>query len=117
MKARIVREDVHRNKRNTNIKYWRFYALIQKNNVMLRSIQETIRIIDTKEVERQYGQKKLKYKYEFTNTEARYVFKSNNIVLSITKHAHGYNHFGLRNTLINRDIVEACYPRYNSVEI
>ena len=76
-----------------------------------------MRIIDAKESENKYGKKKLEYKYEFVDTEARNTFKSKNVTLSMIKYAHGFNHFRLRDSMINNNIIKEYYSRYDSMEM
>jgi len=55
---------------DTNIKYYGMYALMKDEIILTRSIQETLRIVDAKEAEKQYGIEKLGYRYEFVDKEA-----------------------------------------------
>ena len=52
---------------------------MMNETIMSRSIQETLRIINTRKAERQYGKQKLGYRYEFVDIEARNAFNSKNV--------------------------------------
>ena len=100
----------------TNLKYYGNYALMYQGVIISRSIQETLRIIDAKNNEKKYGDHKLGYKYNFVDTEARNVFKTQNVTTSMIKCAHGFNHFGLRDSLINNKMAEEYCPRCDMIE-
>ena len=68
--------------------------------------------MDAKEAEKEYGVEKLKYKYEFVDKEARNAFNPKKVTSSMIKCVHGYNHFGLRDSLINNNMIDAHCPRY-----
>jgi len=116
LKSRYAREEVLRNESITNVKYYDCYDLMRKENIISRSIQEVTRIVDAKKAERQYGQKKLGYKYDFVDLEAQNASRSNDIIPSIVKYAHGFNHFGLRDSMINNNMIEAYCSRFHSLE-
>ena len=44
-------------------------------------------------------------------------FQMNKVTTSMIKYSYGYNYYGLRDAMINNDMVEAHYPRCNQVEI
>ena len=69
-----------------------------------------------KEYERRYAKKKLGYKYDFIDTKARNLFNSNEVTPSIIKYAHRFNHFGLRDSMINNNMVEAYCLRCDNIE-
>jgi len=52
LKSRYAREEVLRNESITNVKYYSSYALMLKDNIISRSIQEVIRIVDAKKAKR-----------------------------------------------------------------
>ena len=84
--------------------------------VTSREIQEIVRIIDSKQNEKSYAVKKSGYKYDFVDIEARNAFQSNKVSLSMIKCAHGFNYFGLRDSMINGTIIELYCPRCDNVE-
>jgi len=111
MKAKKEREDVMNRDRDTNIKYYGSYALKKENVVLSRSIQESVRIIDSKKAEKEYGREKMKYKYNFVDADVRNAFNSKKVTTSMMTCAHGFNHYGLRDTLINKNMIDAYCPR------
>lgn len=89
---------------------------MRNKNIISRSIQETLRIVDAKEDEKKHGECKLGCKYEFVDKEAQNAFNPRNATTSMMKCAHGHNHFGLRDSMTNNNVIEKCFPRYQSVE-
>lgn len=79
-------------------------------------MQETIRIIDAKKAEEKHGEKKMNYKCNFVDKEARNSFNPKTVAVPMLKCAPGYNHFGLRDSLINNNMIEAHCPRYQEIE-
>ena len=84
--------------------------------VQLRSIKEAIRIIDVREEEKKYVKKKFRYKADFIDIEARNSFQKNKLTTSMIKCAYGYNHYSLRDAIINDNVVDVNYLRYNQIE-
>ena len=76
-----------------------------------------IRIIDRREEEKKYVKKKFGYKADFIDIEARNSFQTNKIIISIIKCAHRYNHYSLRDVMINENMVEANCPWCNQIEM
>ena len=58
-----------------------------------------------------YGHRK-----EFIDIEARNAFKMGKVATLMIKYSHRFNHYGLRETMINNNIVEAICPRCEKVE-
>ena len=56
------------------------HALKKDQIVQSRSIQESVRIIDAKNAEDEYGQEKMKYKYEFVDVDARNAFDHKKVI-------------------------------------
>ena len=50
------------------------------------------------------------------NIEARNAFRMGKVITSMIKCAHGFNHYGLREAMINNNIVEATCPRCKKIE-
>jgi hypothetical protein len=115
-KAGEVRTKVASFDAMTNIKYYGNYAIMYKGVIMSRNIQEILRIIDSRQYERKHGQHKLGYKYNFVDIEARNVFKMSDVTPSMIKCSHGFNHYGLRDSLINKEMTEEYCPRCDMVE-
>ena len=76
----------------------------------MRSIKEMLRVIDSREEEKKQAQKKLGYKTDFVDLEARNSFRSYKVITSTIKCAHGFNHYGLRYVIINDNLIEANCP-------
>ena len=81
-----------------------------------RLIKEVVRIINAIENEEEYVIKKYGHKKEFIDKGARNTFKIGKVTISIIKYAHRFNYYGLREAMINNNIVEATCPRYKKVE-
>ena len=81
-----------------------------------RSIKEVVRIIDTRENEEEYTKKKYGHRKEFIDIEARNLFKIGKVTTSMIKCAHRFNHYGLREAMINNNMVETAYPRCKKIE-
>ena len=78
----------------------------------MRVINEVVRIIDAREKEKEYANKKYEYRKEFIDIEARKVFQTGKVAISMIKYAYGFNHYGLREVMINNNMVESICPRY-----
>ena len=58
-------------------------------------------------ITKKYAKSKLEHKYDFVDVEARNMFLSKKVTPSMIKCAHGHNHCGLRDALINNDMGKA----------
>ena len=67
-------------------------------------------------MEKQRTEKKHRCKADFIDVEARNTFQVNKVITSIIKCAHGCNHYGLRDALINNNVVEANCPQCDQLE-
>ena len=117
MKSRDAIVNMRNYERITNIKYYGNYVLMYKGIIASRAIQEVIRVIDGKRAEQQYAKKKIGYRYEFVDAEARNIFNSRVVTPSMIKCTYRFNQFGLRDLMINKNMVEAYYLRCDSVEM
>ena len=79
-----------------------------------RLIKETLRVLDGKKAELECARKKFPDKYDFIDVEARNTFKK--CTTSMIKCSHGCNHCGLRDALMNGNMVEATCPRCGQIE-
>ena len=109
--ARKTREKIKMKSNKTNIKFNGSYCIKRDGNMQSRAIQEMIRIIDAKEKENEYAQKKYKQKYDFIDMEARNTFKVGEVSTAMMKFAHGYNHYGVRDAMVNSNMIEETCPR------
>ena len=64
-------------------------------------------MIDSREEEKKQAQKKLGYKTDFVDLEARDAFKACKVITSTIKCTHGYNYYGLRYAMISNNLIEA----------
>ena len=108
---------IRKRENNNNIKFYGNYSLHKNRIVQSRSIQEVIQIIDTREVELKYVEKKFEYKKDFIDIEARNMFQTSKVMASIVKCTHRYNHYRLRDAMINNNIVDTYCLRCNQIEI
>ena len=114
--SREMQETARERQIKTNLKFYGSYSLVYDGNIIARSVQETLRIVDARSSEEAYHKEKLGYRYNFVDYEARDVFKVKDITPSIIKCTYGYNHYGLRDALLNNNMVEERCPRCNSIE-
>ena len=115
-RARKGRELIRKKKEITNVKFYGNYGLKRDDGLQSRSTNEIIRIIDAKKVENEYIKKKYGYKNDFIDIEARNAFRVGKVTTSMIKCAHGYNHYGQRDAMINENMVEATCPRCEMIE-
>ena len=99
--AREARENCQDNEMITNIKFIGYLALKIKGKIVMNSIKEAIRIADAEDSLRKYVKKKYKYSAEFIDIKAINVFSNKGVTASIITCSHGYNHYSMRNTMIN----------------
>ena len=116
LKARKTRMDVDNFDRTTNIKFHGNYAMMHNDVIMSRNIQDAVRIIDGKKAEQQHKKRKLGHNYEFVDQDTRNVFKLKDVTLSMLKYSYRFNHYGLRDSMFNDNMVEAYCPRCKSIE-
>ena len=62
-----------------------------------------IGIIDTKDLDRKYTQKKHASKIDFINLEARNLFSYKSSTPSAIKCTHGFDYYGTRDEIINKN--------------
>jgi len=115
-KANQAHQRIHQNENITNIKFQGTYGIKIKEQISTNSIKEAIRICDGIEEEERYGRRKLTYSYDMIDREARTSIPKNKMSNSMMKCVHGYNHYGLRNSIINRNSTEETCPRCSQVE-
>ena len=115
-KAKKTRLGIMRNERVTNIKYYGNYSLMHKGIVVSRAVQEVVRIIDSKKAEEQYQKKKLGYKYDFIDKDARSSFRASEVTPSMIKCTHGFNHYGVRESMFNDEMIDDQCPRCGATE-
>ena len=115
-KARRARENINSYPSTTNIKYVGQYAITHDKRIVSRSIKEIIRTTDSKRMEMKYAKRKLGYKSDFIDIDARDVFKTKQVSTSIIKCANAVNHYGVRNRLINKQTIGDECPRYSCPE-
>ena len=68
------------------------------------------------ESEKEYVHEKIGYNSEYVDVEARNAFLSNMITSSIIKCANGYNQYGQRDALINKQRIDHECPRCSRSE-
>ena len=116
IKSRETAVNIRNFERANNMKYYGNYALMHKGNVVSRAVQETMQVIDGNRAEQEYGKKKIGCGCDFVDAEARNVFNSKVATPPMIKCAHGFNHFGLRDSMIKDNMVEAHCLRCERVE-
>ena len=98
------------------MKFTGYYLLKEKDLVRNNSVKEMIKIIDAKDSERKYAQKKYASKIDFIDLEARNLFLGKSATSSMIKYAYRLNHYSVRDKIINKKLVGSEYPRYSEVE-
>ena len=79
----------------------------------MRSTNAVLRMIDAQEEELRHAKKKYGYKVDFIDLEARNMFSANKVITSMIKCTNSFNHYGLRHTMINNNMIEANCSRCN----
>ena len=70
-------------------------------------------MIDVEKSEENCAEAKVGCKTEFIDVKARSAFKTKKTPLSMIKCAHGCNHYGERDAIMNKDITNQECPRCN----
>ena len=115
-KLRKVRIKAEVFKGVTNIKHYGNCLLMREEIVASRSAQEVLRMNDSKEAEKQHAKKKLGYDHKLIDIEVRNAFKANKVTLSIIKCACRQNHYRVRESMFNNDMVKECCLQYEAAE-
>ena len=98
-----------------NIKYTGYYAIQKNNKLLMKSINEILRIEDAREVEKQYIKYKFKHTHEFIDIKARNTFSTNQSIAKM-KCYYGFNAVEVwDNQINNRKIAVEC-PRCREKE-
>ena len=58
----------------------------------------------------------MKYEHDFVDKDTRNACNPKKVTMSMMKYAHGFNHYGLRGSLMNKNMIDACCPRYQEIE-
>ena len=77
-----ARENARLKMSKSNIKFYGCYSLKKGEIMQIRSIKEILRVIDAREEEKKQAQKKLGYKIDFVDLEARDSFKTHKVTTS-----------------------------------
>ena len=87
----------------TNIKYVGCYAVEIRNVTVTNSVKEMMQIADRKKAMVDYVKKKFPNNYDFVNIRARNVFSSKRVTSSMIVCLHGFNHYCLRDVILNNN--------------
>jgi len=79
-------------------------------------MKELVRITDSRKIEDGYVQRKFGYKAAFIDIEARNAFSIKLVTTSIIKCTNGYNPYGARQAMINKQLIGSECPRCNELE-
>jgi len=115
-KAKIMRMQCYERDADTNIKYVGYYSLRINGEMSTNSVKEAIRKRDAEMIFEEYVRKKFRQNADFIDLEARNSFKHKDITPSVIKCMHGYNHYGVRDALINGKTTGIDCPRCNHDE-
>ena len=61
--------------------------------------------------------KKYKYNAEFIDIKARNIFSNKSITASMITCSYRYNHYDVRNAMINQNLIDSECPQCNKLEI
>ena len=114
--AKKIRTLTHEKPGVHNIKFLGSFAITQDGVVINRSIKEAIRIIDARKSEIECAKEKFGLKANFIDINAREAFKTKSVPASMLKCASGHNHYGVRNQMINNNMVGSECPRCSEPE-
>ena len=109
--ASKMRKQIQGKSNETNMKHVGRCALKVAGNIVTNSVQETIRIVDGMKHEREQLKLKLKHHYDLIDLDARHAFPAKKVTVSVLKYASGYNHYGMRHAMINKEDIEEKCPR------
>ena len=105
-----IRINLHRKDNETNIKYVGYYAVKIKGKITTNLVKELIRIADGKQAIEEYVRDKFLNNYNFIDSEARSIFGNKRVTASMISCSYGYNHYGIREALLNKNNKEDDCP-------
>ena len=76
-----------------------------KGAISTNSVKEAVRIADAESSLEEYIKEKYKHNADFVDIEARRAFNSKEVTASIIKCSHSFNHYGVREALINNKLI------------
>ena len=68
-------------------------------------MKEAVRIVDVENSLKEYVKIKYKYNANFVDVEARRTFNSKEVTASVIKCSHSFNHYRVREALINNKLI------------
>ena len=113
--AKMIYEDERYNPIIINIKYTGKYQLMKENIICHRGIKEMIRIVDMRKAEYEYAYRKFGDKVKLIYLKVRNLF-SKLATISNIKCSIKFNHYSMRDILINSRQVNDSFLRYNDKE-
>ena len=116
-KAQMSREECSKHDQVSNIKCLGFWAMKVNSETSTNSVKETVRIIDAKDLLKEHVKGKFKHNVEFLDIEAQRVLNDEEVTASVIKCLCRCNHFGVRNTMTNKKIVEDEHSQCNEPEM
>ena len=106
-----MKENCRTKERETNIKHVGKCSLEIKEKIVTNSVKEAMRIVDADKFFREQNKEKYKYYSDFIDMKAKDTFSNKKVIASIIKCSHGYNHYGVRDTVMNKNLKGFKYPR------
>ena len=85
-------------------------------NIVTNSMKEVIRIADGKTLLLEYVKSKYPTNYNFINVEASNLFRNKRVTASMISYSLWFNHYSIRESLINNNLKGGEYPRYSEPE-
>ena len=103
--------------RDNNIRYYGDTAIKVKGKIVLRSINEMIREVNTVSEERRYLKEKFPGKDDLIDARARIDRPGLKKIVAAMKCYYGMNHFRERDGVINKFKIRTKCPRCNEKEM
>jgi len=115
-KAREIRENIEERREDYNIQYFRDNAMLFREEVIIQSTNEMIRIIVVIEEENRYLRETFPDKYEVIDIHARENIRGIRKIAAAFKCYYGINQYGERDRKINKDAKLLECPCCSKVE-
>ena len=114
--ARALRENIEDQPNKINIKYLGLCMVKVQGIISNTYVKEMVSKVDAREIEEAYVKEKIGYNAEYVDVEARNVFPMKKVTTSIIKYANRYNYYGLRDVIINKNMINSECPQYSLPE-
>ena len=114
--AKTLRKNVEEKALETNINFLCKCTVKVKGRIANGAIKEVVWKVDAIESKNECVKGKIGHNAEYVDVEARNAFPKNKITASIIKCANGYNQYGMRDEMMNKNRVCSECPRCSRPE-